>query len=352
MTRGRGRSVFSSQLVLALIALALLAVAFLAGGCGDSSPQAVDRPVDSRHLPSVSQSLTTTLEPQFGETTRPRPGEVILSTQARAFVPPPTLPLYRIVPTPITEAGVLGLADKLGMATDRKYSLHRSAGMSASVADDRWLLTFYRDDLDCFRLFAPEGERRATEGFERGESIQAVSEKEAIAVADEYLAALDYRQELGAPQVFARTSIGRSAGGSSVATDVEMVVITRGVSYPATVGGLRLIGAGVVVDVAPHGDVIGFSHTVQRAERDDVEITILSVEEAAKDIQDGEGLLPDEVPVSNGSRILIEGVELAHYSPPVALQETHYRPIYVFRVRVDDGGQGTWIVSAYEGIQR
>jgi len=59
------------------------------------------------------------LEPQFGETTRPQPDTVTLSDAAKAFEPPATMPLYRIVTTPITDTAMKELADRLGMAADR-----------------------------------------------------------------------------------------------------------------------------------------------------------------------------------------------------------------------------------------
>ncbi len=185
--------------------------------------------------------------------------------------------------------------------------------------------------------------------FERGEEVQAVSEEEAIAVADEYLATLGYREGLGPPKAFVRTQVGRSGGGQP---DVSDFVITRGVGYPVEIGGLRLIDAGVTVDVAPGGRVIGFSHTVQHAEPDEVELPILPVEKAAEDVLAGQGVFPNEARIDNVSQVVIEGVELAYYNPPEGLTETHYRPIYVFHVRMADGKEGDWIVSAYEGTRR
>jgi hypothetical protein len=130
------------------------------------------------------------------------------------------------------------------------------------------------------------------------------------------------------------------------------VVITRGVRYPVEIGGLRLIDADVTVDVAPGGRVIAFSHTVQQAEPDEVEVPILSVMEAAEDVRAGQGLFPNEAHSDNVSQVTIEGVQLAYYNPPEGLTETHYRPVYVFRVRMTDGSEGEWIVAAYAGVRR
>lgn len=236
--------------------------------------------------PDTSASTSTTvspqvLEPQFGESTRPQPGTVTLTDAAKAFVPPATMPLYRIVATPITDVAMKELADRLGMAADRRYSFDESPGLHSWVNDGEWSLMFFRNDLDCFHLIAPDGDREATSAFERGEDVRAVSSEGAIASAQEYLTALGYREGLGQPEAFVRTSMGRSGGGQP---DVNDVVITRGVSYPVKIGGLRLIDAGVTVDVAPGGHVIAFSHTVQQEEPDEVEVPILSVEKAAEDV--------------------------------------------------------------------
>jgi hypothetical protein len=213
------------------------------------------------------------------------------------------MPLYRIVATPITDGALVELADRLGMAADRRYSFTQSSGLDSWVDDGEWNLMFFRSDLDCFSLRASEGDEEAMGAFERGEEVQAVSAEEAIAIAVE-------------------------------------------------IGGLRLIDAGVTVDVAPGGRVVGFSHKVQRAEPDEVKVPILSVEKAVEDVQAGQGLLPNEARMDNVSQLTIEGVELAYYDPPEALNETHYRPVYVFHVRMADGSEGAWIVSAYEGLRR
>jgi hypothetical protein len=76
------------------------------------------------------------------------------------------------------------------------------------------------------------------------------------------------------------------------------------------------------------------------------------VEQAAEDVQAGQGIFPNEAQMDNVSQLTIEGVELAYYDPPEGLSETHYRPVYVFRVRMADGSEGDWIVSAYEGVRR
>jgi hypothetical protein len=244
---------------------------------------------------------------------------------------------------------MIELADRMGLAAERRYSFEQSPGLYSWAGDDQWNLMFFRTGLDCFSLTTPEGDREAMEAFERGEEVRAVSEEEAIAIADQYLTALGYREELGPPRSFVRTSVGRSGGGQP---DVSDLVITRGVSYPVEIGGLRLIGAGVTVDVAPGGRVIGFSHKVQHAEPDEVQVPILSVEKAAEDVQAGQGLFPNEAHMDNVSELTIEEVELAYYDPPEGLSETHYRPVYLFRVRMADGSEGDWIVSAYEGVRR
>ena len=287
--------------------------------------------------------------PWFGETTRPTPGRVILSDRAKAFVPPDTMPLFRIEPAIVTEVGMMELADKLGMPADREYSLSGAPDSCGAVSAGGWVLMFYRADLHCFSLRLLEGDEEAIAAFQRGEEVQAVSEAEAVAVASEYLLARGYREGLGEPTTFVRTAIGRSGGGQP---EVKELAITRGVSYPVTVGGLRLIGAGVTVDVAPGGRVISFSYKVQQAVRDQVEVPILPVEEATKDVEAGEGLLPGGVRIDNVSEVTIEDVELGYYDPPLALAETHYRPVYVFRVRLGDGTAGAWLVSAYRGARR
>ncbi len=302
--------------------------------------------------PSTSTSVAAPAEVPglwFGETTRPRPGRVILSDRAKAFVPPDSMPLFRIEPVTITEAGMRELADRLGMPADRKYSSPEPPDSFGAVAAGGWVLTFYRGDLHCFDLRLLEGDEEAIAAFERGEEVQAVSEEEAVAVVDEYLSAHGFREGLGEPRAFVRTSVGRTGGGRP---ELSELVITRGVSYPVTVGGLRLIGAGVTVDVAPGGKVIGFSHKLQEAVRDQVEVPILPVEEAAKDVEAGEGLLPGGARIDNVSEVTIKDVELGYYDPPPALVETHYRPVYVFRVRLADGSEGTWLVSAYRGVRR
>jgi hypothetical protein len=188
------------------------------------------------------------------------------------------------------------------------------------------------------------------EAFDQVEEVQAVSEEEAIAIADEYLTARGYREGLGEPEALVRTSVGRSGGGGQ--PEVNGLVITRGVSYPVEIGGLPLVGGGVAVDVAPGGRVINFLYNVQHAEPDEVAVPILSVEKAVEDVQAGEGLLPSKARVDNGSLVTIEGVELAYYDPPRGLSETHFRPVYVFHVRAADGSEGDWIVSAYAGTRR
>ncbi len=204
---------------------------------------------------------------------------------------------------------------------------------------------FFREDLECFRFDDAMGDREAGEAFERGEEVVAVSPEQAIEVADEYLSSRAYGAGLGSPRVFVRTAMGRSGGDLPEVSDV---VITRGVSYPAEVGGLRLIGASVLVDVAPGGKVISLSHTVQRSERDTIEVPILPVEEALEDVKGGKGLFPPEARMDTVSRLVVESVELAYYVPPEGLDETHYRPVYVFHVQMTDGSEGSWVVSAYE----
>lgn len=320
--------------------LLLLAMAWFVGACG-ADPTGTS-----------STAAPPLLEPQFGETTRPQPGTVTLSDEAKAFVPPATMPLYRIVATPVSEGAVRELADRLGFGPDRRYSFEQSGRpptQAAWVADGEWSLSFFRGDLNCFHLMLPEGDREAMSAFDRGEEVRAVSEEQAVAIAHEYLAALGFREGLGRPQAFVRTSVDRHGAGRP---DMMGVVITRGVRYPVEIGGLRLIGGGVTIDVAPGGRVIGFSHTVQRAEPDEVEVPILPVEKAADDVRAGQGLLPNEASMDNVSALTIVDVELAYYDPPEGLSETHYRPIYVFRVRMADGSQGNWIVSAYEGVRR
>ena len=185
--------------------------------------------------------------------------------------------------------------------------------------------------------------------FERGEEVRAVSAEEAIVIADEYLTALGYRDGLGRPEAFVRTSVGRSGGGQP---DVSDLVITRGIGYPVKIGALRLIDAGVTVDVAPGGHVIAFLN-MQQAEPDEVEVPILSVEEAAEDVQAGQGIFPNEANMDNVSQLTIEGVELAYYNPPEGLSDTYCLPL----VRLP-GAHGRRqrgrhrIASAYEGLRR
>lgn len=345
---------------LVLVGVIVAATACSSANIGSTNPEDASRTTLN---PSPSSSVTLDAEPaitspmagpevpepQFGETTRPQPGTVTLSAAAKAFVPPTTMPLYRIVPASITETDSRALAERLGMGEAQVHIRDRLPSLQLWINDGEWLLAFFRGDLNCFRLTAKEGDREATEAFERGEDVHAVSAEEAIAVADEYLAARGFREGLGQPEAFVRTSVGRSGGGQP---DVTGLVITRGVSYPAQIGGLRLLDASVTVDVAPGGRVIAFSRTMQQAEPDEMEVPILSVEEAAEDVRAGQGIFPNEARADNVSEVTIVRVELAYYNPPEGLAETHYRPVYVFRVRMADGAEGDWIVSAYEGIRR
>ena len=107
---------------------------------GTSSPPAA--PPESTSTTAPPQVL----EPQFGETTRPQPGTVTLSDAAKAFEPPATMPLYRIVATPITNTAMKELADRLGMATDRRYSFDQSPGLRAWIDDGEWNLMFFCND--------------------------------------------------------------------------------------------------------------------------------------------------------------------------------------------------------------
>jgi hypothetical protein len=354
-----GQMKFVLGIILSMVVLAV-SPALLSSCGGTATTDAGDSASSSTRetLPPATQSsfpstTVTTIakvpvsEPQFGETMRMVPDEIILSEGAQGFIPPDTLPLYRIVPNgPLTREAMDGVADRLGLGESRTYSSTAVPAGQGAVSDERWSIIFFRGDLDCFHLSDLTADREVTEGFEEGAIIEAVSPEEAIAVADEYLASLAYGAGLGPPEVFVRTSMGRAEG------DAPMVsyVVTRGVSYGTEVNGLRLVGAGVVVDVGPGGRVMSFSHTIERAEQDSFQVAVMPVEEALGDVRSGKGQFPAQATREGMSTLVVESIELAYYSPPEGVEETYYKPVYVFHVLMADGTRGIWLVSAYRGI--
>ncbi len=130
--------------LLVSLLLVFLALAFAA--CGHEPASVTDSQVatssstSEEGSPASSPVSARVEEPLFGETTPLIPGEVLLCDAARDFVPPASLPLYRIVPVPITQSGLEDLADRLGMAEPRDYGSPEPPGDRSWANDGRWSL--------------------------------------------------------------------------------------------------------------------------------------------------------------------------------------------------------------------
>jgi hypothetical protein len=264
------------------------------------------------------------------------PKEVIMSDAVEGYVPPLAFPVYRTVPEgPVTREAMDALADRLGVGPERTYY------DSTALSDPRWNLTFHHGDIACFTLNNLRFDQEIMKQLEAGRMIKPVSPDSARKSADEILAASGYAEGVE----FADTGVRTSVTGPFAGRPSSTYVLSSYVSYRATVGGVRLINAGVNVDVDPEGQVVGFSHLVQKAELAG-EVKLRPVAEALADLRAGRGQCPPQA--SDLSSVAVESIDIAYYAAPVPLGDSYYKPIYVFHVRMGDGKPGEWLLSAFD----